>query len=365
MKGLDDGNVNLHIIKCGVSGPPETGKTHVRALMLGQERPLERKSTAIAAEADQVTPDYRRVEERKISEDVVNVKTTRKGEVWKIIKDDSMVRFISNTLHNGYYKKGNKETTGEPPLQSLPKKRCKFIKKVEKRLKEMQGKPRRKATGLNDIRLVYFVDTGGQPQFMEILPNFIRCDINLLVHNLSQSLDYCPEFSYVAKGKSFTVSEEIKLSNGEIIEQSVRSITSSISTSDSKACVAIIGTFKDKCEPHTEEYKKMLREKSKEINERLHPYIGEGVDKCSMFSPQRSQDQRIFAIDGSEQGWDKNIDTLEFLKKQILNSVKERPVEVPIRYFLFLQSSLKQERRTEKISMLHWMNAMTLPQPIT
>ena len=352
MKGLTDGAVKLHIIKCGVSGPPETGKSHVRALMLGQRRPQVRKSTAIATEADQVTPDYGRVEEKGVTEDFVDMTTSRKGNVWRVIRDASMARFIANTLYNEHYKKIEVEDgETERPLKSELRKRCRVIRAVKKHLRSMQGKPKKKRKGLNDIRLVYFVDTGGQPQFQEILPNFIRCDINLLVHSLSQGLDDCPEFNYVIDGKRFTAPERMRLSNGEIIEQSVRSITSSISTSESKPFVAIVGTFKDKCNPGSDQYKLMLKERSKVINELLRPYIGNGIDRCGMFSPQRSQEQKIFAIDGSEQGWDSNFNSLENLKSQILTSAKRHPVEIPIRYFLFLQSILAIAKKKNYVTL--------------
>ena len=333
--------MKLHIIKCGVSGPPETGKSHVRALMLGLDRPKERRSTAVAAEADQVTPDDSTKEdltkEDLTKEDLVGMKKTGKGCEWKIIRDRSMARFIANTLHNRDYKKVEEESTKESRLTTTElKKRCKVIIDIKKQLRNLHGKPKRKRKGLNTIRIVFFVDTGGQPQFQEILPNFIRCDINLLVHNLSQTLNHCPEFNYVIDGRKFTVPERMRLSNSDIIEQSVRSITSNISTSESKPSVAIVGTFKDKCNPDSDQYKPMLKEKSKEINKRLNPYVGSGIDKCGIFSPQR--EQRIFDIDASEQGWDLNSDSLENLKTNILDSAQNHPVEVPIRYFLFLQS---------------------------
>lgn len=341
MRGLTDGSVKLHIIKCGVSGPPETGKSHVRALMLGQQRPKERRSTAIATEADQVTPDYSRV-----SEDFVDMKATGKG-LWRVIKEDSMARFIANTLHNGDYKKFEviEDTEETLSTQLEQRKRCKLISDIKKHLFRMHGKRKQKRKGLNTLRIVYFVDTGGQPQFQEILPNFIRCDINLLVHNLSQSLDYCPEFNYVIDKKKFSVPDRMRQSNEVIIEQSVRSITSSISPSESKQFVAIVGTFKDKCNPNSDEYKKMLKEKSKRINELLHPYVGDGVDKCGMFSPQRGESHGVFAIDASEQGWDSNFDCLDTLKSLILASAENRPIEVPIRYFLFLQSILSFSKK--------------------
>ncbi len=97
-----------------------------------------------------------------------------------------------------------------------------------------------------------------------------------------------------------------------------------------------------------QQYKEMLMAKSKQINERLRPYIGYGVDKCGMFSPQRGQDQTIFAIDASEQGWDSNFDSLENLKSHILSSAKSRQAEVHIRYFLFLQSILAFVKTSKK-----------------
>ena len=330
-----------------MSGPPETGKSHVRALMLGQKRPKERRSTAVATEADQATPDFKRLE--GFVENLVDMKEMPHGCMWRVIKDDSMARFIANTLHNEDYRKFEVEDgVSDPPLRSEPKKRYKVIIDIKKQLRSMQGKPKRKRKGLNDIHLVYFVDTGGQPQFQEILPNFIKCDINLLVHNLSQGLDYCPEFNYVVDGKQYSAPEKMKLSNGEIVEQSVRSITSSISTSDSKPYIAIVGTFKDQCQPESEGYKQMLKEKSKEISERLHPYVGYKVEKCGMFSPQRGEDQKIFAIDASEQGWESNLDILDSLKSHILSNAKKNPVDVPIRYFLFLQSLLAFVKKAQK-----------------
>ena len=201
MRGLEGGKVKLNIVKCGVSGPPETGKTHVRALMLGLPRPSERVSTAVATEADQMTNRIDAVE------DLLDMKQSKKGLVWKVVKDEGMARAIANTLYNEDYSKlpGSSDTA---PLRSntsrsQARRKLKIVKDINKHLKRMKGMPKRKRKGLNDICFVYFVDTGGQPQFQEILPNFIRCDINILVHNLSQPLDFCPPFDYVIGKKTY------------------------------------------------------------------------------------------------------------------------------------------------------------------
>ncbi len=95
-----------------------------------------------------------------------------------------------------YQKAKVEEGTSEPPLRSELRKRSKIIRDIKRHLEEMRRKSKgmkskRKRNGLNNVQLVYFVDTGGQPQFQEVLPNFIKCDINLLVHivlNLIMSL---------------------------------------------------------------------------------------------------------------------------------------------------------------------------------
>ena len=131
----------------------------------------------------------------------------------------------------------------------------------------------------------------------------------------------------------------MKLSNLSIIEQSVRSITSTILEADvdHKPHVIILGTFKDKCTPDPVEFDKMLREKSKTINEQIKPYVGYTANKCIVYSGHRGKDQVIVAIDGSEAGWGKNDAVLEKVKHYIVNRAENRTLEVPIKYFIFLQ----------------------------
>lgn len=333
-KGMEEGSVRLHITKCGVSGPPETGKSHVRALMLGQPRPITRHSTAVATEADQATPDFQKLYDK--SEYVVDM--DGKGCVWRVLKDDSMARIIANTLFSKYQKDFG-SCNVNPDLQAPAQSRehildkYKIILHIKRRLRSMIGKKDRRRKGLNNIRLVYFVDTGGQPQFQEILPNFIKCDVNLLVHNLSQDLLHRPDFNYVTNGKRFFIPEHMKLSNIDIIEQSVRSITSN-ARPYAKPSVAMVGTFKDKCNPLT--YEDMLKEKSRIINERLKPYLS-GRGKCELFSPKHTTEQRIFAIDGSLEGWNSNIDTLDKLKHFIDEYAAKKSIDVPIKYYIFIE----------------------------
>lgn len=313
--------------------------------MLGNSRPDQRGSTAVATEADQVTPDY-----QKIAEDVLDIKKTGKGShKWHVVKSQGVARFIANTLFGKEYSMSvDTESDEEDPTLTVPcgqsssrkrKRPFNMVKDIKNLLKGMKGKPcKRKRKDMKNIRLVYFVDVGGQPQFQEILPNFIKCDINLLVHNLSQDLDECPEFNYEIDGESFTVPEQVKASNIDIIEQSVRSICSNMSLNvEFQPHVAIIGTFKDKCNPNSSAYNKMLRERSAKITQHLKKYIGVSSDKkCELITASR--EQCIFAIDGSVKGWESNDSTLEDLKQSIHNFAEKTVYEVPIKYYIFLQN---------------------------
>ena len=343
-KAFLEGIIRLHIIKCGISGPPETGKSHVRALMLGLRRPKQRKSTAIATEADQVTTNFDRIADK---EELIDMKKSGSNYSWRALSKASMAKFLANTIHNeDYIKRVTEQTEASSQPRQQPEdisfqNLCqKIILDIKHQLKSMKGKPKRKRRSFNGIHLLYFVDVGGQPQFQEILPNFVKCSINLLVHNLSQDLGAFPQFDYVVDGKRFTIPERMQVSNITIIEQSVRSITSVPQVLSAKPHIAIIGTFKDKCRPNSPGFEEMLKRKSAVINESLKPYIGSttsGSRKCGIFSPSRSQEQRIFAINGSEQGWNENGDCLDKLKGFIHEYATKITQDVPMKYFIFVE----------------------------
>ena len=355
-RGLTNGVITLHIVKCGTSGPPNTGKTLVRALMTGKKRPTERSSTAVATGSYQITPDFKRFG------DVINV--NGKGQMWRIFSKDSMVTAIGNTLYNKDYRSEDNgddseaaETSTSIQCNDSEQFESNIIRKIKKHLQSMKGKQRRKRMGLNTIRLLYFVDTGGQSQFQEILPNFIKCDINLLVHDLSKELENHPEFNYVADGKEFTAPEGMTASNLDIIETSVRSIVSAKFSREQKIYIGIVGTFKDKCCSDPADFHELLKKRSELIDDRIvkytgqHGFIGEG--KCDLV-PGPSRDIRIFSVDGSEQEWDNEHPDIEDLKSKI-NEVmeKKRRKAIPIRYYLFLQilNEFAEKKKLEYISL--------------
>ena len=328
--------VNVHITKCGISGPPGTGKTHIKALLLNQDRPPQRSSTAMSTRAEEITT----------AEFLVNSVEMRRGLRWTVLQKDHWARLLANTVYNF---SNNLDEIMRPIMGSndeleykdLSSRTYKLLVKMYK-----DGKPKRKRKTVNDIYLIYLVDTGGQPQFQEILPNFVQCSVNFLVHNLSQDLNDYPKFEYVVDGNSCMAPECLKASNLSIIEQSVRSISSSVKSEkfdQISPTIAILGTFHDKffeenCGRDSDRQTEILRERSKLINEKVRNYVGRSIKKCTILKYPHDQ-QIIFPIDASKNGWNPKGSTIETLKNAVHEySKKVKILDVQISYFVFLQN---------------------------
>ena len=121
------------------------------------------------------------------------------------------------------------------------------------------------------------MDSGGQPQFNEVLPAFIyNIALILLVLKLSEPLDayseleFCDESGITYKERCTSL-----LSNEEILEHQVRTLQarSCEISDDRKAMVAVIGTHRDEEEKLIEEgqCKETTEEKNKKLWSIMHP----------------------------------------------------------------------------------------------
>ena len=334
--------VTMYISKVGISGPPGMGKSHLRALLLGEHYPEIRQSTALSTTADEIMPNKladneviltAKAKRIKGKKDIFTWASTTKSDWAKrlafTIYDESDISSEDITALKRYGRHSSKLGLFGMILTQL--KKIKLVKKGHKK------------KTMKNIFLIYLVDTGGQPQFQEILPNFIRSSINILVHNLSKSLGDCPEFSYEVDGKKYDVKESMKMSNLSIIEQSVRSICSVIRTKEEVMegvpHIAIVGTFKDKFQD--DDLREKLQQKNQDISTRLHPFISSTPKLCECLSFKHNK--IIFPVDGSENGWYSNSDVIEDLKHKIHG--KKTKMEMPLWHIIFMQNMKDKTRR--------------------
>ena len=339
--------VDLHVTTCGISGPPGTGKTHIKALLLNQPRPTQTSSTALSTRAEEVTT----------AEFLVNSVEMRGGLRWTVLQKDHWARLLANTIYNSTPPTDSSHQSSSRMECNVAAVPFRDVSGMTYKLlleKYRENKPKRKRSTMNKIRLIYFVDSGGQPQFQEILPSFVRNSVNFLVHKLSENLDDCPGFEYSLNGNKYTIPEALHESSMSIITQSVQSVCSSIRSEkcdQQSPTVAILGTFKDElkaqCGGDRISMEEIIKDKGKSIERQIQKYVGQGARKCKLMKCTR--DSCIFPVDASEEGWVPNSEVIETLRNEVhAYSDKVQLKGISLSYFVLLQNLKEFSRKQSK-----------------
>ena len=135
---------------------------------------------------------------------------------------------------------------------------------------------------LTFIHKILVSDCGGQPQFHELLPIFLRkMSLIMIVFKLSEKFSSRPKIEYYVNGKAVGTPYESHLTVEQLIEHGLTSIHSHCSSKDAgQECeapkIVIIGTHKDeehKCsESRKEKNKKLITMFSPEIKKQIVYY---------------------------------------------------------------------------------------------
>ena len=118
---------------------------------------------------------------------------------------------------------------------------------------------------------IYLIDSGGQPQFQEVLPLFVQHNsISIITHRLCEQLSEKPVFEFVIHGKHTCLPSKLQLTNLDMITSVFRSQSSiraaslqQIEKTPSNPLVILVGTFLDqvdKCPESVEQKNQMLCE---------------------------------------------------------------------------------------------------------
>ena len=352
---MKEGHVTIYATKCTFSGPPGSGKSNLRSLILCEKRPSEHHSTPVATEATQTTPDFI----PSIQEEMVT--TSPENGKWTIVNDAKMKQLVVSGLREPKYHLDDMQTDtcGTDSRESIPM-QPKFNETsgevshnltnpvklcIPLELRRLLSNSSLKPGCLHEMHFIYLVDTGGQPQFQEVLPMFVRnASVNVLVFKLSEKLSDYPTFTYYIGGKLYCEPQELQFTNQEIIEHAARSVFSCSQVQEikhvrerpEKPAVLLVGTFKDQSESCSE----TPEQKQKILSRCLEPYVtGNGIITCS-------RKMWIFEIDGSEEGWFANDIILTKLRKEVDIRSKSMKIDIPIRWFVF-QLELKEHAKKE------------------
>ena len=113
------------------------------------------------------------------------------------------------------------------------------------------------AAPLGDIDWVYFIDSGGQPQFLQLLPAFIHhTHLNIFVLRLCDKLSDHPTVEYYDERGTCLSSTASLMTNKEILQCCAQATQTADQDGDSR--LLIVGTHRDQedqCKEETREEK--------------------------------------------------------------------------------------------------------------
>ena len=274
---MKHGHIELRNIKALIFGAAGTGKSHTLALIMDEEPPKVRRSTPCA------TRPVRAVSRSRIE---------RKGKKWVRITPDDFSDTIADTATEFPSEiPSTSETTQAANASSIPadaaspKVETDRTKTQSSSTSEMSSEPIlsveeqllqriemspyarhiKKAFERDRISLI---DTGGQPQFHEVLPMFMRgTSAFMFVIRLDESLSDHPLIEYYdEEGNLVGTPYYSPYTNQQILMQCMRVMQSQASQSEDGQCAnpIFVGTHRD-LEHHCEETKEEKNRKIREI----------------------------------------------------------------------------------------------------
>ena len=195
---------------------------------------------------------------------------------------------------------------------------------------------------LSESTWIYVLDSGGQPQFADVSRAFVRGNtVVVIVHKLSDRLSSKPIFQYSIDGKPLTQPKELRMTNLELINTYVRSISSAklvaIDGDDNETLPTflIIGTYEDRMGGWRWLFQESLKEKNAKLISALQQY------KDQLIFYNEAKQELIFPVNNMCL---KNRNELSSCIRTYITGHKKAVIEkeVPIRWYV-MESNVKDE----------------------
>ena len=179
-----------------------------------------------------------------------------------------------------------------------------------------------------DVDWMYLTDSGGQPQFLDVLPLLYRNEsLHIVVTRLDEGLDDKPKVRFYNKGEDlYTFPDRLTLTNREFIERACQIAEAKAMSGKFVPKVMVVGTHKDKLGIDSEA---RLKEINKELTKIHRKY--DRVLIC------KSEDEVIFAVNAMAPVGKERQQYTEELQDCILKAVEktEEVIDVPLKWLAF------------------------------
>ena len=191
-----------------------------------------------------------------------------------------------------------------------------------------------------ELQWIHFIDSGGQPQFHEVLPAFIRnTTATIFVMKLSERLDEHPMIEYYDRnGELCGKSYPHVLSNDKMLQCCVRTIHSQPSTGGGKhSKTLVVGTHRDLESTCSES----RVEKNRKLVDMLMPIL---QDELVLYSPHLKDPEVIFPIN-TKTPFEQDHQVCALIRKQVQDKkYAPSPYKIPIGWFLLEQDIIKASK---------------------
>ena len=313
-KALKREKVRICLTKCLCQGPPCVGKTQLKCLLLSI--PVKSSASTRCAEKSirAVCSDrYRHID----------------GEKWQLMDEALLMNIIATKMKYLYKEEESNLDVDDATISELI---------VHLGASESISHSKQK--------WIYFIDSGGQPQFQEVLQAFIPdTSVILQVFKLTEKLSDHPFMNYeTSDGHQLSLGCHA-LTNQKILKRQARILHC---TPEAKMQIALVGTYYDK-------YQEALQ--ISQIEEKIED---KEISLVEVFSGSKKQvifrdsnfKQCIYPVNGLQAIESKFDDPVVCeLRKCIASSVSEE-ADIPLRWHV-LELALQKESQACNAASFH------------
>ena len=358
-EAMNDGYVQSQTCKILLYGAAGTGKSSFMHIILDNPPPEIRRSTSLTARPVTVfqvntndmrwiklSPEERKEllvkaaigrnrrqagQERQNSSEENDIVTIVEGVVFPEGSESSGTEFKTSVKES----EAEDEVTmhqASPSMSTIPdtKDETPITFSTYEELIKIVDRLSEKGESIATYKKLYLIDSGGQPQFHEMLPAFLRrMTLYVFVFKLSEDLDTKPKVEYFNhSGKSVGTPYQSSHTNQQLLEHCIRVLhTHRASSSNDQVLssrIMIVGTHRDEEDPETREAKRA--EKNEKISELLLNFQEEA---CFYNVPTN---EYIFPVNSLKP---EEIDrcVVDEFRRLVLTECIPDPVNVPLRYY--------------------------------
>ena len=180
--------------------------------------------------------------------------------------------------------------------------------------------------GVVEIKRVQVSDCGGQPQFLEILPIFLRgTSLYIFIFKLNEELGARPMIKYHVDGKAICKPYQSSETYEQMLEHCLCVIRSQKATDESKPPkIMIVGTHKD--EEHM-----CTTETRKDKNERLTTLLLPEFKDEVLYYQLAPSKELIYALNAKNPGKEEKS-TADRIRLQVSSECAAEAVEIPLQW---------------------------------